>query len=163
MRYAVSFFLLTFVIFWADSSVAAVASLDEDCRDHNNRAIPIKYDRAATVFAEARVGYSGPVIVINPNVYFVGRQTQQWLYQRQCVHIQQGHSVVREGEKGMLLADEESADCGALTAVAAQFSSSARTLRAAIESDVQRAIRDGNWRWLFTGPQRRISLDKCPG
>jgi hypothetical protein len=170
MRYAVDGLLLAAWICCATLATAGVPSLDENCRDGNNRPVPVRYDTGVSVFAEARLARPGspstaPVIIhVNPDVYFVGRETQQWLYQRQCVHIRQNHSVVRDGERGLRLADEEQADCAALAVAGLSSSaSSSRALRASIESDMQRASRDGKWHRLLPGPQRRISLDRCPG
>ena len=171
MRHAVGGLLLAAWICCATPATAGVPSLNEDCRDRNNRPVPVRYDTSVSVFAEARParpGSSGaaPVIIhVNPDVYFVGRQTQQWLYRRQCVHILENHSVVRDGEKGLRLADEEQADCAALAAVAGPSSSpaSSRAVRASIESDMQRASRDDKWHRLLPGPQRRISLERCAG
>jgi len=143
---------------------AGAPSLNEDCRI-GNRPIQVRYESSTPVFAQARQSSSSspPVIFVNPEVYFVGRETQQWLYERQCVHIQRNHAVLREGEKGLRLEDEELADCTALTAMTTG-STPNRSLRAAIESDMQRVTQDETrWRQVLPGPRRRISFQRCPG
>jgi hypothetical protein len=152
---------------------AGAPSLDENCHDKSNRRVPTRYDVAATnYFAEARVDGQSAAIYINPDRYFLGQRTQQWLYQRQCVHIQKDHAIAKPddrgqkpGERAPKPEDEEEADCLAMREMANSPAqgSSVRTLRAAVESDMERVLKEDRWRQVMPGPQRRISFDKCPG
>lgn len=153
--------------------LAGAPSLTERCRV-DKREIGPRYDATATrYFAEARVigsGGSGAAveIVVNPTIYFLGQRTQQWLFLRQCVHLQKNHDIVRGGERAMLIEQELEADCQAVrdlagsTTAQQSIGSSARTLRVSIESDMERLLRDKQWSAVLPGPQRRISFDKCP-
>ena len=160
---------------WA---LAGAPALDETCRDKDGQPVPTRYDPAATPhFAQARVlpmaqraeglmkGIPLAAIHVNPERYFLGQRTQQWLYLRECVHIQREHPIARAGERGLRPEHEEEADCLALLDLAKspRQTSSLRTLRVAIESDMERVLREGRWRLVLPGPQRRISFDKCPG
>ncbi|WP_372528467.1 hypothetical protein [Piscinibacter sp.] len=157
---------------------AGAPLLNETCLDRENKPVPTRYDPAATrFFAEARVlsaterreglekGVPPAAIYVNPELYFLGQQTQQWLFLRQCIHIQRDHLIAKAGERGLRPEDEEQADCLALRELtrSPSQSSSMRTLRASIESDMERVLREDRWRQVLPGPQRRISFDKCPG
>lgn len=162
--------LLAVVLPWfVLPALAGAPSLDENCHDTSNRRVPTRYDVAATnYFAEARVDGLSATIYINPDRYFLGQRTQQWLYQRQCVHIQKGHAIARPGERTPSTPkpeDEVEADCLAMREMANSPAqgSSIRTSRAAVESDMERVLKEDRWRQVMPGPQRRISFDKCPG
>jgi hypothetical protein len=132
--------------------------------------IPTRYETTGRYFAEARKGVrgeSGVVILVNPDRYFLGQRTQQWLYLRQCAHIYQRHAIVENGERALKLEDEESADCVALRELINNPSppgASQSMLRAAIESDMDRLLRDeSRWRQVLPGPLRRVSFNGCKG
>ena len=78
---------------------AGAPQLDENCRDKANRPVSTVYSTTKTrYFAEAGSDRSTSVIYVNPELYFLGQRTQQWLYQRQCVHIQKNHLIASVGE-----------------------------------------------------------------
>lgn len=155
---------------------AGAPQLDETCRGRDNQPVPTRYDPNARFFAEARIapaaereaaarrGVPLVAIHINPEIYFIGRQTQQWLYLRQCVHLQKQHRILQSGERGLSLDEEEAADCGAAQALtrSAPPGTNTRTLFYSIESDIERALKLDRWRQLLPGPQRRIVLANCP-
>lgn len=140
---------------------AGAPQLSETCRGRDNQPVPSRYDAKARYFAEAQP--RPPLILINPEIYFIGRQTQQWLYLRQCVHLQRQHAILQSGERGLSLDDEEKADCGAAQELlkSGAFGSNTRTLLYSIESDIERALKQDRWRQLLPGPQRRIALSAC--
>jgi hypothetical protein len=146
-------------------AVAGAPMLRETCVGADKQPVPTRYDAAATrFFAEARIVARGmpPVaIFVNPDRYFLGERTQQWLYQRQCVHIQQGHRIAFEGERGLQPEDEEKADCEGLRTLIQAEPPAARMLRQSIESDMQRVLRENRWPQVLPGPQRLIAFDRC--
>ena len=118
-------------------------------------------NRAERKEAEEK-GLSPYYIVINPERYYLGQDTQIWLYYRQCAHIQQQHSIVREDPRKPDIQDEQEADCLAIKAMESDpdihFS---KRLIDSIERDIERLIREKRWSEVLTGPQRRISLRRC--
>ena len=163
---------------WVAAALAGTPDLDDNCSTDQGRVV-VRYDPAATrYFAEARVvppeerseaqRRNVPVlsIVVNPTLYFLGQRTQQWLFLRQCVHIQQRHRIAERGERALLPEDEERADCQALSAMIDRGLGQGSTRGAlvlAIESDMERVAGMGRWREVLPGPARRIALGKCPG
>lgn len=151
----------------ASSAIAGAPDLKGTCRDQQRRQVVTVYDGTRQYFAQAismrrgeqtarRREQSPFVIYVNPNFYFLGSQTQQWLYLRQCAHIQEGHRIVEDGVRALNMQDEVQADCAAARALHA----SVRTLYA-IERDMDRALREGRWDKVLPGPRRRISLKSC--
>ena len=140
---------------------AGAPQLSETCRGPDNRPVPTRYDVKVRFFAEAQA--KPPAILVNPEIFFIGRQTQQWLYLRQCVHLRLQHRIVQQGERALSLDEEELTDCLAAKELAAskEFGSNARTLMYSIESDIERALKQDRWRQLLPGPQRRIALSNC--
>lgn len=159
----------------ATSALAGTPELDETCRDREKRPVPIIYSASGTrFFAEAGVpaaedrGLRPLAIRVNPQRYYLGQRTQQWLYLRQCVHIQQDHPIVKFGERALNPLDEEESDCLAFQQMAngpvkgsSPTGSSLRMVGASIESDMERVLREGRWSEVLPGPQRRISFDRC--
>lgn len=162
------------------SALAGAPQLDETCRDRDMRPVPIIYTASGTrFFAEASVvpaaerqaarerGLPPVAIRVNPELYFLGQRTQQWLYLRQCVHIQQDHPIARLGERALTPLDEEQADCMAFQQMVnspVKGSSSTAPMsmvQASIESDMDRVLRENRWNKVLPGPQRRISFDRC--
>lgn len=145
---------------------AGAPAIDETCVDRSGSRVPVQIDLKQRYFAGAvplrgssSRGGSSFVIYINPERTYLGRQTQQWLYLRQCAHIVEQHPVLR-GEQGLNIRDEEAADCWAARQLVKGVSSS-RVLYA-IESDMERLVRDPQrWREVLPGPQRRIALSSC--
>lgn len=170
---------------YAASAFAGAPQLEDTCRDRDKRPVPIIYTASGTrFFAEASVvpaterqaalerGVPPVAIRVNPELYFLGQRTQQWLYLRQCVHIQEEHPIARLGESALNPLHEEQADCMALeqlvnspakgSSPSSSISSSMRrTVRASIESDMDRVLRENRWNQVLPGPQRRISFDRC--
>lgn len=162
MKHALVWCLLAGLGCCGSVAKAGAPDIKEGCRDRQGREVRVRYDSRFETFAEARLGPPGPaVIYINPDVYFVGSETQQWLYERQCIHIQRDDPVIRDGERGLKLEDEERVDCLALKVMTDQRPSSARTLRSSIESDIGRAMKEDKWRRLLPGPPRRVLLQRC--
>jgi hypothetical protein len=144
---------------------AGAPALDETCQLRGAK-VPTQYNVSQKYFAEAGPLRSSMqrtdrvyVIYINPERTFLGRQTQQWLYLRQCAHIVAGHRVISAGERGLTIQDEEAADCWAAREIS-QGGSASKTLYG-IESDMERLVRDGRWSEVLPGPERRISLVSC--
>ena len=102
-------------------------------------------------------------IVVNPERYFIGNWTQQWLYLRQCAHINLAHPIRDEGDKGFNFDDEESADCWAVNRLREdplEQGFSDRALRD-IERDIAYVVKKGLWRELLPGPERPVDLMAC--
>ena len=100
-------------------------------------------------------------IVVNPERYYLGRWTQQWLYLRQCAHVNEGHPIATEGLRGLRIRDEEEADCWAARHLMQGTKKlSTRTLYS-IERDMERVVKEDRWDEVLPGPQRRISLSSC--
>jgi hypothetical protein len=145
----------------------------EECQSPDGRVIRTIYDSNLPVFAEARMldngqwqedekmGGSPYVIAINPELYYLGKYTQIWLYRRQCAHIQENHNVVRD-RRALNIRDEQQADCLAIRAMQSDpnISFSIRQV-SSIERDIERLIRNKQWNNVLAGPQRRISLKRC--
>jgi hypothetical protein len=132
-----------------------------------------KYDGGRRLFAEveqlpsherreaAERGLSEFVIVVNPERYFLGRWTQQWLYLRQCAHISERHPVATEGLRGLQIRDEEAADCWAVRRLIEGPNRLSTSTLYAIERDMERVMKEGRWDEVLPGPRRRISLSAC--
>ena len=165
---------LSVLLFIATSMLLAVPAragtpmIDDTCRDRSGARVPAQIDVKQRYFAlvgtapvrgsSPRPG-SGFVIFINPDRTYLGRQTQQWLYLRQCAHIVEGHQALK-GQPGQNVRDEEAADCWAARELA-RTTGSPRVLYA-IESDIERLIKESDrWREVLPGPQRRIALSSC--
>lgn len=161
---------------WVSLSVgvqAGAPTIEETCRDSNNRPVTTRYSSSSRLFAEVRRlspeeqrlaaerGISTYLIYINPDRYYLGRQTQQWLYLRQCAYIQKGHDIGTSGLRSINIRNEEIVDCFAMRALSrANPQISSRTAYA-IERDIERAIAKGRWGEILPGPQRRVSLTSC--
>lgn len=164
------FGVVLLVIFTFSYVQAGAPQIRERCQDPDGRQIPTRYDSSLPVFAEAqrlpreerRNNKSEYIIVINPELYYLSRDTQIWLYRRQCAHIQQRHRVVSGGEKALNIRDEQQADCLAIRAMELdkKISLSSRQVDA-IERDIERLTRKNRWGEVFAGPQRRISFKRC--
>lgn len=157
---------------------AGSPAIDESCRDRERRAVAVLYDPTNPVFAMAArlppqdrrlrelvarrpsEQLSPYVIFINPDRYYLGRETQQWLYLRQCARISRGDQISEQGARELPIREEELADCWALRAMA-EDSKTQSYLRSSIERDMERVLRDNRWREVLAGPQRRIALDQC--
>ena len=130
--------------------------------------VPVQYDGSRRYFAEAGLPRGSMprssvvyVIYINPERTYLGRQTQQWLYLRQCAHINDQHKVVTAGASALSIRDEEAADCSAARRISPEGLSS-KTLYG-IESDMGRVVREGRWGEVLPGPERRISFASSCG
>ena len=163
------YFGLVLLVLSASSAIAGAPALNESCRDRGGQRVVTVYDATRQYFAQAlpmrrseqaaamQRGLSPFVIYVNPSLYFLGRQTQQWLFFRQCVHIQQGHRIVQDGVRALNMRDEEQTDCLA----ARMMSASSRTLYS-IERDMERVLREKDgWNRVLPGPKRRIALSSC--
>ncbi len=152
---------------------AGAPQIRERCQGPDGRQIPTIYDSNLPVFAEARMlsraeqreakekGISAYFIVVNPERYYLGQYTQIWLYRRQCAHILEQHKVVREGYRQLEMRDEQQADCLAIEAMQKDTNLSNRQIDS-IERDIERLIQKKRWAEVLPGPQRRISLRRCP-
>lgn len=157
----------------AQPALAGAPMLRENCLSARGQPVPIRYDVTIRFFAEARViqaseraaaaerGVPPAAIVVNPERYFLGERTQQWLYQRQCVHIQQGHRIAIHGEPALEPAEEEKADCEGLRVLTKGDPAAVRMLRLSIESDLQRVLRENRWSQVLPGPPRVVAFDRC--
>jgi len=154
--------LMTALIVLASPAYAGSPMLSEGCGAGGR--ILTRYDPSATrQFAEARRNGGTITIFVNPERYFLGQRTQQWLYQRQCVHVQGNHAVVNSG-RDLRLEDEVQADCQALRQMLmTNDQGSSKTLRISIEGDMERVLREGRWSQVLPGPQRKVLFDRCPG
>ena len=157
------------VLLSTSSAIAGAPALNETCRDRSGLRVVTVYETTRQYFAQAlpmrrseqaaarQRGLSPSAIYVNPSLYFLGRQTQQWLFFRQCVHIQQGHRIVQDGVRALNMRDEEQADCLA----ARMMGATSRTLYS-IERDMERALREKDgWNRVLPGPKRRIALSSC--
>ena len=163
--------LIAYSILTCAIASGGAPALQETCYDTSNMKVATIYDPYVQVFAEVRrlpkseripasqAGVSSYMIYVNPERYYLGRQTQQWLYQRQCVHIIRGHAVAQSGLRGLNIKDEEVADCQAARDMS-NAGLSSRDLYS-IERDIERIAREGLWNQVLPGPQRRVSLSSC--
>jgi len=144
-------------------------ALEETCRDRENLQVITRYESSRRPFAvavqlppkEVRKGESPYVIYVNSEIYFLGWETQQWLYLRQCAYIFHGRLAGEEGVRDVDIRDEENADCWAVRKMSQTKSFSSRTLYA-IERDIERVIiKEQRWPQVLPGPERRISLSMC--
>lgn len=145
-----------------------------ECEDPDGIPVRTEYDSNLPVFAEARMlprgewrvaksrGLSLYYIVINPERYYLGRYTQNWLYRRQCARIQMKREQISERHRQPNISEEQKADCMAVKAMQKDDSIrfSQRTIDS-IERDIERLIRSKRWGEVLAGPQRRISLKQC--
>jgi hypothetical protein len=163
----VLFCLLSAWLLLALPALGGAPELTEDC-DAAGVRIPTQFDSSRRSFAEAapirRSSSPRParfVIYINPERTFLGRETQQWLYYRQCAHIVERHAVIEHGERALQIRDEEQADCWAAQRMLRGKKSPPPAILYAIERDLDRVLRDGRWNAVLPGPQRRIALSSC--
>jgi len=170
----VCFSTLFLLVLLLSQAQAGAPVLDEVCRDWENRPVKNVYDSSLQVFAEVRPvpqreqsiamerGLSPYVIHINPELYYLGRYTQQWLYLRQCAHIRERHAVIQEGIRGLRIEDEQQADCQAIRAMRTDQDTPVTSRQIySIERDIERLLRENRWSQVLAGPQRRISLESC--
>lgn len=139
-------------------------------KDSIGREIKIEYDSNMSVFAEARLRSGSNIndknpqyfVALNPELYYLGRYTQIWLYLRQCVHIRQNHDIIRHANRELNIHEEQIADCLAIEEMKLDrdYHLSIRQIDA-IERDIERIIKNNQWRDVFAGPERRIYLRHC--
>jgi hypothetical protein len=172
MCYRLSLFL-TLVISVFPSKLPAgspILSVSQ-CLDSQANAVEVRFRGGLRGFAVVRKEKESPspdespyVIYVNPDLYYLSRDTQEWLYQRQCAHIKQNHEVIHKRSSRLNIDDEREADC---IAVHLMLSDSERNLSSrefySIERDIERVVRENRWSDVLPGPERRISLQSCLG
>jgi hypothetical protein len=163
-RWLVAFVSMSLLM--CSQALAGAPAIEETCRGANGGRVQTQVDLRQRYFALAGPVLTGPlagnayVIYINPERTYLGRSTQQWLYLRQCAHINERHPVLK-GEQALNIRDEEAADCWAVRELLKTSGSSSRILYS-IESDMDRLLSDVNrWREVLPGPQRRVLLSSC--
>lgn len=151
--------------FSVNLAFAGAPRLDETCVDRDKRPVPTRYETSKRPFAAAArppvrksESQSPYVIYVNPDIYFLSGETQQWLYLRQCVQIQADRVVDPDNSRGINIADEEDADCLAAREML-KIKGSQRMLYS-IERDIER-IDERRWSQVLYGPVRRVPLAKC--
>jgi hypothetical protein len=149
-------------------ATAGAPDIEPNCVDRNERRVPAEFNFRQQFFAVAAPARTGPlaasafVIYINPERTYLGRQTQQWLYLRQCAYIAEQPQMVRgeRVEQGVNLRQEEGADCWAVRELLKGGKSP--SILYSIENDMDRLTRDADrWREVLPGPQRRVMLSSC--
>lgn len=146
-------------LFDVSSVWAGSLKLQVTCHDSEDRLVEARYEPSRPFFAEAvEVRGGAYAIYINPTLYYLGNDTQQWLYLRQCAHINE--NTVGVSARRLTIGDEEEADCWAVKELKKQSQVSSRTLYA-IERDMERVVREKRWKEVLPGPPRRISLLSC--
>jgi hypothetical protein len=137
------------------------------CEDREKRPVPTEYDERLPSFAQVVVEPSDKgeryVIVVNPTHYYLSRETQQWLYFRQCAHIQMDHHTIRTQNEEPNLREEREADCWAIERML--FDEKYRFTERSI-SKIQRDIQEleesrERWQDVFGGPRRRVYTYDC--
>lgn len=136
------------------------------CGETKGARVQTRVDPRQRYFAVAGQAFTGSTptnayeIRINPERTYLGKATQEWLYLRQCAHINLRHEVLR-GEQGRKLRDEEEADCWAVQELIKKSGTSSRILYS-IESDMERVVNNAErWREVLPGPPRRVQLSSC--
>lgn len=149
------------------NTVYAGAPPLEGCKDRESRPIPTDYDDRLASFAKVIINPSNGgeeyVIKVNPTHYYLSRETQQWLYLRQCAHIQLSHQVMRTTNNETNLREEKEADCWAIRTMLTdrKFYFSERGI-SKIQRDIEKLERDRQrWQEIFGGLRRRVYTNEC--
>lgn len=169
LLFFLSFVVSLFIFDLMDSiALAGGAPPLKGCEDLKNNPVPTEYDRRLPSFAKVVVNRSGKhekyIIVVNPSHYYLSRETQQWLYLRQCAHIRLKHDYAlhAKNEKPNLR-EEREADCWAITRMLKdkQYRFSERGI-SKIQRDIEDLARSSErWRDIFGGPRRRVYTYDC--
>ena len=116
-------------------------------------------DESLEGFARAEVRDESPehfMIRVNPYRYSYGRDMMQWLFYRQCAHIELGHALHMIGTPEANVPEEIQADCWATRAITSMSKLGYRILQN-IDRDLKRMrIWDPS-----LGPPRAIDLFGC--
>jgi len=138
------------------------------CEDLKNEPVPTEYDKRLPSFAKVVVHRSDRgeryIIVVNPTHYYLSRETQQWLYLRQCAHIRLGHDYALHAQnEEPNLREEREADCWAITTMLEdkKYGFSERGI-SKIQRDIDELEKNSErWRDVFGGPRRRVYTYDC--
>ena len=137
----------------------------EGCENREHQPIPTVYEPDLRTFAKVEIIKEGDKqryeIQVNPTYYYLSRESQQWLYLRQCANIHLDHQAMRFQSARPNLREERAADCWAIKHMSEnkQFHFSERTVRT-IERDLERMNAE-QWEQVFGGPRRRTDLSRC--
>lgn len=161
------------ILLTVGESNAGAPSIEDICIDAKNLKVMAVYKASRGAFAEARPlprserssaserGLSEYAIFIDPERYYLSRQSQRWLFLRQCAHIWLNHDILHKGESGLNIDHEEDADCWAADQLLERDSRATTRTLYAIERDIERAAKEGRWNEVLPGPQRRIKVSSC--
>lgn len=128
--------------------------------------VRVVQDTLIQAYALARRGAGGDEIAVNDQTGGVGlgRQTLEWLFERQCVLLEIGGDTAVANAAGVLefsLIQHQEADCMAFQRVA-DANDGRRNALTVIDRDVSAAARGSYWD-ASLGQLRNISSDYCLG
>ena len=139
----------------------------EGCTDNQGRHVPTQTDPRLESFAKVKITRSSTedfyTILVNPTHYYLSRETQQWLYFRQCAHIKLNHQSIRVKDESQNLREERDADCWAIMEMLQneQFNFRERQI-AKIKKDIELLERERErWQDVFGAPRRNTYTYEC--
>lgn len=137
------------------------------CIDPGGHPVKTKYNKRLPSFADVSIKKTRTgeqfIIVVNPVHYFLSRETQQWLYFRQCAHIHLNHETIRVKNSEPNLREERKADCWAIEHMLKdkKLRFSKRGI-SKIQRDIKEIERNRErWKDIFGGPRRRVYTHEC--
>lgn len=163
------FIILFYLIFPVNNFSHAGAARLEDCYifegDERKERVDMVYRDNLETFAEINTKDSGQVvkytILVNPTHYYLSRETQQWLFYRQCGRINLKHDSINDKNLRISVQEERDADCWAINQMIKERLVSSRQIGRIkddiyeIEPDIER------WHAIFGGRRSRVLTSEC--
>jgi hypothetical protein len=138
-----------------------------ECRDPQNRVVRTEYDTNLRVYAKVLVspasGNRSPyTIQVNPTHYYLSRETQQWLFYRQCGRINLKQRSIQQPNVRISVHEETAADCWAIRYMVNEKRLITTRNIDRINRDIEMLERDSNrWRAIFGARRSRVSTMEC--
>lgn len=145
---------------------AGAPRLGECIDKEQNQRVALKHKENlktyADVVAKRSEGKTKYTIRVNPTHYYLSRETQQWLFYRQCGRINQKHKSIKDAKARISLQEEREADCWAIDyMVNVKKLISVRNIDR-INRDIDMLERSSErWRAIFGSRRSRVSTSEC--
>jgi len=159
-------FLFTLIFPTTQSVYAGAPRLGECIDKEQNRPVEILHQENLKTYADVIFRKSGGktnyIIRINPTHYYLSRETQQWLFYRQCGRINQKQNSIKDAQARISLHEEREADCWAIDyMVNVEKLMTVRQIER-INRDIEMLERNSErWRAIFGARRSRVSTSEC--
>jgi len=161
------FFIILFsLIFPVTKFAHAGAPRLKDCYIfEGNERVDQEYRENLETFAEINPRRSGQgvkyTILVNPTHYYLSRETQQWLFYRQCGRINLKHNSIKDKSLRISVQEERDADCWAINQMIKERLISHRQI-GRIKDDIYEIEPDiKRWHAIFGGRRSRVLTSEC--